>query len=178
MNCMGCAEMGAVNLSIQRLLKPEAFSHAVTHLRVKETHISWIVLTGPYAYKIKKPVSYPFLDASTLERRLILCEEELRLNQPLAADLYVDIVPIVMGPNDQPLAGGSGTPVEYAVRMHEFEPTQELSSLLHADRVSEHDVTERATGIADFHRHATVAGEESPYGTFETVSEEVLSNLA
>jgi aminoglycoside phosphotransferase family enzyme/predicted kinase len=175
---MGETETGAVNTLIQRLLKPEAFPHAVAHLRVKETHISWIVLTGPYAYKIKKSVRYPFLDASTLERRRMLCEEELRLNQRLAPDLYVDIVPIVIGPNDQPLAGGRGTPVEYAVRMHEFEPAQELSSLLHADQVSEHDATGLATVIAEFHRDAAVAGEESLYGTFERVSEEVLSNLA
>jgi len=168
----------AMNVSIRELLRPAAFPHAVTHLRLTETHISWVVLTGPYAYKIKKPVRFPFLDASTLERRQRLCDEELQLNRRLAPDLYIDIVPIVIGPGGQPLAGAAGTPVEYAVRMHEFEPSQELSSLLHADSVSEHDVTDLASVIADFHRRAPVAPVTSPYGTYEAVSEEVLSNLA
>ena len=77
-----------------RELSPAAFPHAVTHLRVVETHISWIVLTGHYAYKIKKPVRYDFLDASTLDRRRELCAEELRLNQRLAPHLYLDVLPV------------------------------------------------------------------------------------
>ena len=71
------------------------FPHGLTRLRVIETHISWIVLTGSYAYKIKKPVRFDFLDAATLERRRALCDEELRLNRRLAPDLYVDVLPIV-----------------------------------------------------------------------------------
>ena len=56
-------------LEIQELLKPGVFPHAVTRLELRETHISWVVLTGPYAYKIKKPVKFDFIDTSTLERR-------------------------------------------------------------------------------------------------------------
>jgi aminoglycoside phosphotransferase family enzyme/predicted kinase len=165
------------NFAIGRLLDPAAFPHAVTHLRLVETHISWIVLTGHYAYKLKKPVRFPFIDASTLARRLELCQEELRLNRRMAPDLYEDVVPIVLD-GDQPRVGGSGTPVEYAVRMHEFERSQELAALLPQGAVSEHDVTELAATLADFHRRAAVAGAQNAYGAFPTVSQEVLSNLA
>jgi uncharacterized protein len=169
--------MTMFTLAIQSLLRPEAFPHAVTQLRLEETHISWVVLTGPFAYKVKKPAHLPFLDASTLERRRRLCEEELRLNQRLAGNLYIDVVAIVLGADGQPHVGGAGTPIEYAVRMHEFEPAQELSALLHADRVSEHDAAELATVLADFHGRADAAAEASPYGTYEAISHEVLSNL-
>jgi uncharacterized protein len=75
---------------IDALVDVAAFPHSVTKLELRETHISWIVLTGPFAYKIKKPVRFPFLDASTLARRRWLCEEELRLNRRFAPDLYVE----------------------------------------------------------------------------------------
>ena len=55
---------------------------------------SWIVLTGHYAYKIKKPVHYDFLDARTLDQRRELCAEELRLNKRLAPHLYLDVLPV------------------------------------------------------------------------------------
>ena len=74
------------------------------------------MLTGPFAYKIKKPVCYDFIDASTLERRRFLCEEELRLNRRLAPDLYVGIAAIV-SENGRLNVGGRGDPLEFAVRM-------------------------------------------------------------
>src|SRR6516225_8968824 len=77
-----------------RDLTPEAFPHPVMRIEVRETHISWVILTGPFAYKIKKSVRFDFLDASTLERRRALCEEELRLNRRLAGNIYLNVVPI------------------------------------------------------------------------------------
>jgi aminoglycoside phosphotransferase family enzyme len=59
-----------------------------------ETHISWVILTSQFAYKIKKPVRFSFLDFSTPERRKTACEEELRLNRRLS-DIYLDVVPVV-----------------------------------------------------------------------------------
>ena len=65
-------------------LTPAAFPHAIVRLEVRETHISWVVLTGLYAYKIKKSVRFAFLDASTLASDITFVEEELRLNRRLA----------------------------------------------------------------------------------------------
>ena len=83
-------------LPIRQLLDPAAYGHPTGQPRLMETHISWVVLTGTFAYKIKKPVRYEFLDASTLELRKHYCEEELRLNRRLAPDLYLDVVPIAL----------------------------------------------------------------------------------
>ena len=104
------------NLDIRELLRPEAFTHSVEKIELRETHISWVVRTGPFAYKIKKPVKLDFIDAATLQRRRFLCEEELRLNQRLAPDVYIDVVRIVRTQAGL-LVGGRGQVVDYAVRI-------------------------------------------------------------
>ena len=81
---------------IDGLLSAAAYSHPVKRIELLETHISWIVLTGEFAYKIKKPVNLGFLDFRTLEQRRHFCEEELRLNRSWAPRLYLDVVPIVV----------------------------------------------------------------------------------
>ena len=159
-----------------RELSPAAFPHAVTHLRVVETHISWIVLTGHYAYKIKKPVHYDFLDARTLDQRRELCAEELRLNQRLAPHLYLDVLPVTREHGELHI-GGSGPAIEYAVRMHEFDPTQELSSQLDAGVVTPEDLTSLATSLADFHRDAAIASPDSAFGEVAAVRGQILDNL-
>jgi aminoglycoside phosphotransferase family enzyme len=69
---------------VESLRRPEAYAHPVGAVELKETHISWVLLTGDFVYKIKKPVKLDFLDFSTLERRRFFCEEELRLNRRFA----------------------------------------------------------------------------------------------
>jgi len=69
---------------ISALLQPEAFAHDVDQLELIETHISWVILTGKFAYKIKKPIDLGFLDFSTLEKRHDCALAEVALNRPLA----------------------------------------------------------------------------------------------
>jgi aminoglycoside phosphotransferase family enzyme/gluconate kinase len=162
---------------VDKLLASEAFPHPVAYLRLKETHISWIVLTGPYAYKIKKPVRFPFLDASTLERRRWLCEEELRLNRRFAPDLYVDVVPIADA-GGKLAVGGTGQPVEFAVRMHEFDQSQELAALLDGRAVTPGDMRSIAGQVAGSHLRAAVAPADGPFGTFEKIRAPMLDNFS
>ena len=131
-------------------LMAAAFAHPIVRLEVRETHISWVVLTGPFAYKIKKSVRFDFLDASTLERRHELCEEELRLNRRLAGDLYVDVVPITREAGGLRISG-QGQVLDYAVRMKQFNVTQELPELLARGAVSRAEITDLALRLADFH---------------------------
>src|SRR5512146_2352094 len=70
-----------------------------------ETHISHVLLSGGFAYKIKKPLNLGFLDFSTLDKRRFYCEEELRLNRRLAPDLYLDVVAIHIGADGSPRLG-------------------------------------------------------------------------
>ena len=171
------ALVNATRFSIDDLLVAAAFPHPVTQLQLKQTHVSWVVLTGPFAYKIKKPVCYDFIDASTLERRRFLCEEELRLNRRLAPDLYVGIAAIV-SENGRLIVGGRGDPLEFAVRMRQFDPLEEL-----AERLARYDVTRQDMGslgalLADFHARADVAPASGPFGTLQKLRERMLDNFA
>ena len=86
---------------------PAAFDYPVKSVERIETHISWVILTDRYAYKIKKPLLLDFLDFSELERRHYYCDEELRLNRPWASDIYLDVVAIT-DDGGKPRFGGSG----------------------------------------------------------------------
>ena len=83
-----------MTFDITNMLKPEVYAHPTNNIELIETHISWVVLTGDFAYKIKKPVNFGFLDFSTLEKRKYYCEQELHLNRRLAAAIYLEVVAI------------------------------------------------------------------------------------
>ncbi|TAK64774.1 bifunctional aminoglycoside phosphotransferase/ATP-binding protein [Methylobacter sp.] len=128
-----------------------------------ETHISWVLLTGQYAYKIKKPVNFGFLDFSTLEKRRFYCNEELRLNRRLASELYLDVVPIT-GTPDRPELGGSGVAIEYAVKMTRFPPGQLLSEHAKLGQLNTDEIDQLAEIVSGFHQTIERTGESSPYG--------------
>jgi aminoglycoside phosphotransferase family enzyme len=104
---------------IAALQNPALFPHPVDQFQVIETHISWVLLTGPYAYKMKKPVNFGFLDFTTLQARGHFCNEELRLNQRLTDDLYLEVLPIT-GSAEAPQLGGDGPVVDYMLKMRQF----------------------------------------------------------
>ena len=106
-------------------------------------------LTGRYAYKVKKPVKLPFLDFSTLARRLHFCREELRLNRRLAPELYLGVVPIGGSPSAPRV--GKKPAFEYAVKMRQFPSDARLDQRLAANAVPRAAVTEFAARLAKFH---------------------------
>lgn len=134
---------------IRRLLEPAAYPHEVRGIRLVETHISWVILTGDFAYKIKKPVDLGFLDFSTLELRHHFCQEELRVNRRTAASLYLDVVPI--GERDGKPRMGAEPAVEYAVRMRQFPHEARLDRCLQDGRLGPADMRLLAETIARFH---------------------------
>jgi hypothetical protein len=158
-------------------LRAAAFPHPIVRLEVRETHISWVVLTGPFAYKIKKSVQFDFLDTSTLERRHHLCEEELRLNRRLASDLYVDVVPITRDAEGLRV-GGQGQVLDYAVRMKQFDISQELPELLARSAVSSTEITDLGLRLADFHRQVPTAPASRDFPHTRELHDAVLGNLA
>jgi hypothetical protein len=139
------------------LLRPKAYPHPVDRVELVETHISWVLLTGEFAYKVKKPVELGFLDFRELDRRRFFCEQEVRLNRFWAPELYLDVVPIGMR-DGQPRVGGNGPAVEYAVRMRQFDQALRLDHQLEAGRLSGHDMLELAAEIAARHWAADRAG--------------------
>ena len=135
---------------VEALLRPEAFAHPAGDIELLETHISWVVLAGNYAYKIKKPVVLDFLDFGTLEKRRHFCEEELRLNRPWAPELYLEVVAIT-GPADEPVIGGDGEALEYAVKMLRFDQALRLDRQLEDGQLTVTDMKELGQNIAARH---------------------------
>ena len=165
------------DLDIRELLQPAAYLHPVSSLELRETHISWVVRTGSFAYKIKKPVKLDFIDATTLQRRHFLCEEELRLNRRLAPELYLDVVPITRS-QGRLVMGGSGAAVDYAVRMHQFASSDELPALLGREGVDVAQMTALGETLAQFHAKAAVAPTKRTPERTQRMYDSVLGNLA
>jgi len=171
------APLATAGALIEALRRPEAYPHPIVEpIRVAETHISWVLLTGEFAYKVKKPIRLSFLDYSTLERRRWLCEEELRLNRRLAPALYLG-VSVIGGTPERPRIDGSGPPLEYAVRMRQFSPTDELSALLAAGSIAPGDASALGAVVARFHAAAGLAPLDSAYGRPETAHRVTMDNF-
>jgi aminoglycoside phosphotransferase family enzyme len=119
-----------------------------------DTHISWVILTEQYAYKIKKPVKFAFLDFSTLAKRKHYCERELLLNRRLAADMYIRVLPLYRKDNSFLLQGEANELIEYAVQMKRMDTSLEMDKLLQKNEVTQHAVKNLAHKIAAFHAQA------------------------
>ena len=142
-----------------------------------ETHISWVVLAGDVAYKLKKPVRFGFLDFTSLQARHHYCDEELRLNRRLADGMYLGVEPIVDDAGS-PRVGGEGTVVDYAVRLQRFPADALASAQLAQGRLAEDDLAAFARRIASFHRQAAVAAPASPFATPERITADALRPFA
>ncbi|WP_179957556.1 AAA family ATPase [Exilibacterium tricleocarpae] len=167
------------NQLIESLRRAAAYPHAVASVRVIETHVSWVFLTGDYVYKVKKPVDFGFLDFSTLAKRRHYCEEELRLNRRFAPDLYLAVVAIT-GTPDAPVIGGVGEVLDYAVKMREFPQRSLWQNCMDRGEVSERQIDELAARLAAFHQDATVAAEGAGtpvYGSLKAVTQAALENF-
>jgi hypothetical protein len=161
----------------EALRHPEAYPHPVEQeIGVVETHISWIFLTGQFAYKLKKPVNLGFLDFSTLERRKHFCEEELRLNRRLCPDLYLDVLPVTASAEGFRI-GGEGEAVDYVIRMAQFDRSFELDRLLRNGELTKSQIAEAAGVIAAFHAEAPRADPASMFGSPELILKPMLANL-
>ncbi|MDD5276192.1 MAG: AAA family ATPase [Methylovulum sp.] len=163
---------------IQALCNPDAYPHETGAIRCVETHISWVLLTGQTAYKIKKTVQFAFLDFSSLAQRLFFCREELRLNQRLAPDLYLDIVPITGTPEHPNLAGGPGPVIEYAIKMRQFPSGLLLGERAKCGQLTTDEIDQLASIIAEFHDNSARATEASPYGDSASIKHWCDENFA
>ncbi len=160
-----------------RLAQGGVFPHPAAQVECIETHISWVVLAGAYAYKVKKPLDLGFLDFSTLAKRRHACAEEVRLNARLAPGIYLDVVALTDGP-EGPRVGGAGPAAEYAVRMHRFDRAQELDRLLRDGALPAARIDELARLVARFHAGVARAGAGDAWGHPDTVLANARANFA
>ena len=135
-------------------------------VRLVQTHISWVLLTPTFAFKLKKPVHLPFLDFRTLAARCHYSREEFRLNRRLAPSLYLDVVDVCEGPGGWRF-GAPGRVVDVALRMQRFPDGALWSERLADGKLGSVDIDALAQRLAGFHRDASVAADGDRHGTPE-----------
>lgn len=164
------------NNLIQNLQSNTAYDHPIKNFKILETHISWIILTGEYAYKIRKPVNFGFLDFSSLEKRGFYCREEVRLNQLFASEIYLEVVTINGDPNN-PKINGAGPILEYATKMREFPQECLFTELNKHHKITPELIDQLAELIADFHHKTPMASPDFVFGTPNSVHAPVQQNF-
>lgn len=172
------SQPSALPPAIDDLLRPEAYPHDVSGVRLLQTHISYLLLTGPFVYKLKKPVDFGFLDYTTLERRRHFCHEEVRLNRRLSPDVYLGVVEVRRDSSGRHAVEGPGEVVEYAVKMVELPQEAALSRLLEAGRANEAMIERLAGLVAGFHLSAETSEEIAAYGKLERVRFSIDENFS
>jgi aminoglycoside phosphotransferase family enzyme/predicted kinase len=134
-------------------------------------------LTGKLAYKIKRPVHYPFIDLRRAAQRQQLCHEEVRLNRRFAPELYLGVRAIRRRQGEARI-GGSGRIIEHAVGMRQFPRAQELDALLAARRIEPSELEAFGSDLARVHERLPVAHTRQSWGRPATQAARIRDNAA
>lgn len=155
----------------EKLKNPAIYPGQPKAIKIIQTHISFVTLTGEHVYKIKKPVNFGFLDFTTLEKRKYFCEEELRLNQRLSPELYIEVVPIREDEENGniSIATINGKIIDYALKMKEVPQERILKEIILKNKIRVEDIKELAVTIAKFHKKAETNEEISKLGSIESI---------
>ena len=158
------------------LKQPSFYGLGVTSVKLLQTHISYIALTGTYAYKVKKPVNFGFLDFSTLDKRKYYCEEELRLNKRLSPEIYLDVLPITRTDSTLEL-NGTGPIVDYALKMKEFPQEQIMTNLLKRGKVTEEIIDKLCQRLIEFYTAQEPSPDITKFGEPPAVKQNIDENF-
>jgi aminoglycoside phosphotransferase family enzyme/predicted kinase len=136
---------------VEFLCDPAHHAERPRSVELIETHISWVFLTERFAYKLKKPVCFEFLDFSTPARRERACWDELRLNRRLAPEVYLDVLPIAKRADGSLQWEGPGEPVDWVVKMRRLPADACLLQQLKQGAVSDRQIRSLADFLAEFY---------------------------
>jgi aminoglycoside phosphotransferase family enzyme len=152
------------------------FPHTVDQVSLRKTHISWVILTGPFVYKIKKPVDLGFLDFSTHEKREHYCHREVELNRRLTSDIYLGVVAITQSDNGFHL-DGEGETVETAVKMRQLSSGDSLTQKLQGNGIDPSSIDQLANRLARFYDGAQRRPDIDRFGSREIIARNCTENV-
>jgi aminoglycoside phosphotransferase family enzyme len=139
---------------VRALSDPAFYPHRPASVEHLQTHISHVFLAGPYVYKLKKDVYFPFLDARTPARRRALCEDEYRLNGRLAAPVYLGVCPLTREGDGRLAFDGAGAVVEHVVWMRRLPAECMLDRRVADGTADARTLARLAALLVDFHAGA------------------------
>jgi aminoglycoside phosphotransferase family enzyme/predicted kinase len=137
----------------EMMRQPSSYPERPVSVQVIETHISWVFLTERYAYKLKKPVTFGFLDFSTPELRKRACLSEVRLNRRLAPDVYIGVLPIVQKSAGRLALFGDGEPIDWLVHMRRLPEDKALDYKIRNGKLTARDTFVIAQHLMEFYLH-------------------------
>lgn len=143
------------SLEINSLAQEGSFQGMPLNASLLQTHISWVLLSGNRAFKIKKPVKLSFLDFSTIQARKLACEKELEVNRRFSP-IYQGVLPVERGGNTFCIGGAGSEIVDYAVMMRRLSSARKMDAMLAAGKVESTHIVSLAKLVASFHRSAEV----------------------
>ncbi|MBE9204733.1 AAA family ATPase [Synechocystis salina LEGE 06099] len=172
---------------LQTLQRTDFYPHRVQKpIQCLQTHCSVVFLTGKYAYKLKKPVDLGFLDYSTPAKRKHFLEEELRLNSPVAPDIYQEVLAVELKDNqwqwqekEEPAGDNDNSqPKDYLLKMAQFPQDCLFLSLFEQGKLSSQDIIALAKRVAEFHQGTVTNAEITSFGDPEVIWQSVSANFA
>ncbi len=164
----GAKSEPTIQKRVKEMLSPVLYGKGVRRVRLIQTHTSWVFIAGDFAYKVKKPVNFGFLDYTTLSARRFFCAEELRLNRLLSPDMYLDVLPITEERGKLRI-GGTGRVIDYCIKMRALPQSALMTERLRKHQVGFIHIDEIARRISDFHRRAERGRQVGQYGSSEII---------
>lgn len=155
------------------LREPASYPGGVPSVDVIETHAAMVFLAGHEAFKIKKAVTFPYLDFGSPEKRKVACEYELKINQPHAPMIYLDVVTITREANGGLAINGSGEPVEWALHMRRFPDNSLLAHAVGAGGVKTGFLDRLADEIGRYHAVAPVVQDHNAANRMSAIVDEL-----
>jgi aminoglycoside phosphotransferase family enzyme len=161
---------------VEFLKRPNSYPETTSRVEAVETHMSWVFLTDAHAYKLKKAVRYAYLDFSTVEARRLDCEEEVRLNRRLAADVYLGVVPLVIDAEGRLSLGAPGETVDWLVKMRRLPAERMLDHLIRSGAVKQAEIRQLSSRLSRFYASADPHS-ITPEAYRQSLSERIVDNV-
>lgn len=162
---------------ITSMLDESFYPHKCQEISLLQTQMSYIILTGDFVYKVKKPVNFGYLDYTTLEKRKALCQQEVELNRRLSPEVYLGSLPIYERGNNYSITGGDEI-IEYAVKMLQLPQDRMFDKLLINRKISAEQLERLAHKIAAFHKQAAASHEINNFGSIESILFNIEENFS
>ena len=138
---------------VRALTRAEAFPHNAEKVEFIPTTISYVYLVGEDVYKLRRPIDLGYLDFTTLEKRRVDCEAEVRLNARGCPGLHLGVEPVVRRGQDYGL-GGEGEIVDYAVHMKRLSTEGMMDLMLERDAVTFEMIGRLVARVVKMHQDA------------------------